>query len=160
MSGICNNLIIPKIIPQIMSMPYDKDKIKSITMKHLPEFKEDKIIIDFFVFIWEQRVKVKEELKFTYRPLMKDLELLSSKKNTKKDIFEFSISRLVEDMDIYIQNGNKTSPVGVKLFNFLLEKNISNHPQKQIIDEVNSYINSNNELKDIFDNAEYQIVIL
>ena len=157
MSGIFNNLIIPKINPHIISMPYDKDKIKSITMKHLPEFKDDKIIIDFFVFIWEQRVKLKEELKFTYRPLMKDLELLSSKKNTKKDIFEFSISRLVEDLDIYIQNGNKTREVGVKLWNFLLETKISNHPQKQIIDKVKTYIFHNKELNDIFDNAEYRV---
>ena len=148
MKKIFDLLIKPKLNPHIITLPFDETRVHQISKKYLSG--KTKTFIDIYTKIWIARRSIKKDEKWTYRPMVKELEVLS-KVNDEKILIDIALSEFV---DLFNLN-NTTKYIGGSIksyFSIIIQ--ISTGQQVQIINDLVNYKN----MKDIIANANYQVI--
>lgn len=149
MQDVFNLLIQPKLKPQIITLPFYESKVRQISKKYLIDKTET--FIDIYTKIWIARRNINKIEQWTYRPMVKELEVLS-KVNDEKIIIDIALSEFV---DLFNLN-NTTKCIGCSISSYfsIMQQNSTNQELKIINDLVN-YKN----MKHIIANANYQSIV-
>ena len=93
MKNVFELLIQPKLKPHIITISFEKEKIEKISEEYLKDV--DKEIIELYTEIFAARREIITDNKWSYRPLVKELALLSTVKN-EKIIIDVALTKFVE----------------------------------------------------------------
>ncbi|WP_304128091.1 hypothetical protein [Gemella sanguinis] len=148
MKKIFDLLIKPKLNPHIITLPFDERKVRQISKKYLSGKTET--FIDIYTNIWIARRNINKNEQWTYRPMVKELEVLS-KVNDEKIIIDIALSEFV---DLFNLN-NTTKNIGGSIssyFSIIIQN--STGQQLQIINDLVNYEN----MRVIIANANYQVI--
>ena len=124
-------LIKPKLKPHTLNLPYEKSKIREISKNYLTDLGED--IIDIYTEIWDARRSINGDKMWTYRPVVRELEILSSVKD-EKTIINIALSGFVSLLDL------QSVSVGSSIEGYI----------NQIKNELNILDPTNSQLKVIY----------
>lgn len=92
MKNVFELLIQPKLKPHILSIPFTEEKIEKISKEYLKDV--DKEIIKLYTEIYTARREIKENEKLTYRPFVRELEVLSTIKE-RETIINIALSEFI-----------------------------------------------------------------
>lgn len=148
MKKIFDLLIKPKLNPHIITLPFDERKVRQISKKYLSGKTET--FIDIYTNIWIARRNINKNEQWSYRPMVKELEVLS-KVNDEKIIIDIALSEFV---DLFNLN-NTTKYIGGSIssyFSIIIQN--STGQQLQIINDLVNYEN----MRVIIANANYQVI--
>lgn len=147
MKNVFELLIQPKLKPHILTIPFYKEKIEKISEEYLKDV--DKEIIELYTEIFAARWEILTDDKRTYRPLVKELALLSTVKN-EKIIIDVALTKFVELFAL------QSITEGGSIHDYFKDiKKIANSKEVSVIKDLENYPG----MKDFIKNSKITFLI-